>query len=226
MRRLTIILIAGLVALALAGPLAGVAAAQDNTAVAINTKDGTSIFKLAFKIHRVAGEVVDNSNAAVAFASCEECQALAVAMQVVLVFSDPAVVTPENIALAVNYECTSCVAFASAFQWVLGTGGAVHFTPEGNKRLAEVRKWLHDLRKADLTLEQLVAELEAIQQEVAEILDTQLVPAGKPDEQPPPSGGGAGTETGPADTTTEPQETTSEPTTTEETPTTTTTTTP
>jgi putative peptide zinc metalloprotease protein len=216
------ILLALLAALAVAWARPAAAAAQDNTAVAINTKDGTSIFKLAFKISRVTGEVVDNGNAAAAFASCEECQSIAVAIQIVLVFSDPAIVTPENIAIAINYDCTSCVAFASAYQWVLGTGGPVHFSKEGQQRLAALRKRLHDLRKADLTLEQLIAELEGIRTEIADILSTELVPAGKPAEQAeeqPPAEEPATTGT----TTTEP--TTTEATTTEPTTTTTTTTT-
>jgi putative peptide zinc metalloprotease protein len=217
--RRTLILLALLAALAVAWARPPVAAAQDNTAVAINTKDGAAIFKLAFKITRVTGEVVDNGNAAVAFASCEECQAIAVAFQVVLVFSDPAVVTPVNLALAVNYECTSCVAFASAYQWVLGTGGPVRFTSEGNKRLAEIRKRLHDLRKTDFTLEQLLAELEAIRAEIADILATELEPTGKPEKAPSTT---EPTETEPTETTTD--DTTTEETTTEPTTTTTTTT--
>ena len=49
---------AGLIAavvllMALAGAGASPAHGQDNTAIAINTKDGTDIFKLAFKIARV-----------------------------------------------------------------------------------------------------------------------------------------------------------------------------
>jgi putative peptide zinc metalloprotease protein len=217
--RRTLILLALLIALLGAWARPPTASAQDNTAVAVNTKDGTAVFKLAFKITRVTGEVVDNTNAAVAFASCTDCQAIAVAFQIVLVTSDPAVVTPVNLALAVNYECTSCIAFASAYQWVLGTGGPVRFSQEGMMRLTAIRKRLHDLRKADLTLEQLLAELEAIRADIADILTTELIPAGKPS-------GDEGAE--PATTTTEAdtRATSTEPTTTAETttePTTTTT---
>lgn len=207
LRQSTLILVAVVAALAFVWGRPPAAAAQDNTAVAINTKDGTSIFRVAFKISRVTGEVVDNGNAAVAFASCDECQALAAAFQVVLVFSDPAVVTPENLALAINYECTSCVAFASAYQWVLTTGGPVHFTAAGNKRLAEVRRRLHELSKADLTLDQLIAELEALSQEIADVIASEMMPAGPPQEEP--------ATTQPTETATTPRTTTTEPTTTE-----------
>jgi putative peptide zinc metalloprotease protein len=209
MKRTALILAAVLCGLTLAAVNPASARAQDNAAVAINTKDGTSIFRVAFKIARVNKEIVDNSNAAAAWSSCTDCQAIAAAFQIVLIFSDPDVVTPSNIALAVNWECTACVAFASAYQWVLTTDGPVHFTPEGNQLLAEVRKRLHELAQMDeLTLEQLVAELEALAEIIRTVLANEMVSAGPPPEpapapapEPPPA-------------TTETTETTTEPTTT------------
>jgi putative peptide zinc metalloprotease protein len=211
MRRTAIALLAAVLVLALAGAGAAPGHAQDNTASAINTKDGTDIFKLAFKIVRVNQDIVDQSNAAVAFNSCEECQSIAVAFQVVLIFSDPDVVTSENLALALNYECDACVAFASAYQWLLTTGGPVHFTPEGNTRLAELRKRLRDLLQSDMTLEQLQTELDQINAELAGILANELV-AARPSEETPTTTEGTATTT-PPETTTE--ETATEETTTE-----------
>jgi putative peptide zinc metalloprotease protein len=204
MRRTAIALLAAVLFFTLAGASAAPGHAQDNTAIAINTKDGTDIFKLAFKIVRVNQDIVDQSNAAVAFNSCEECQSIAVALQIVLIFSDPDVVTSQNLALAFNYECDACMAVASAYQWLLTTGGPVHFTAEGNQRLAELRKRLYDLLKSDVTLEQLQAELDQIKAEVADILATELVPAGPTEEVP----------TTTEDTTTAPPETTTAETTT------------
>jgi putative peptide zinc metalloprotease protein len=209
MKRIALILAAVLCGLALAAVRPGDARAQDNAAVAINTKDGTSIFRVAFKIARVNKEIVDNSNAAAAWASCTECEAIAVAFQIVLIFSDPDVVTPENIALAVNWECTACVAFASAYQWVLTTDGPVHFTPEGNRLLAQVRQTLHDLAQMEeLTLEQLIAELETLANIIRTVLAEEMVSAGPPPAPPPAP------EPTTTTTTTETTETTTEPTTT------------
>jgi putative peptide zinc metalloprotease protein len=207
MRRITLILATVLCGLTLAALNPSVAHAQDNAAVAINTKDGTSIFRVAFTIARVNKEIVDNSNAAAAWASCVDCEAIAVAFQIVLIFSDPDVVTPTNLALAVNWECTACLAFASAFQWVLTTEGPVHFTAEGNRLLSEVRRRLHELRKMEeLTLEQLVAELQALAAIIRNVLANEMVSAGPPPEPPPPAPEPS--------TTTETTETTTEPTTT------------
>jgi putative peptide zinc metalloprotease protein len=210
MKRSTLILVAVLCGMTFAAVRPTAAHAQDNAAVAVNTKDGTSIFRVAFKIAHVNKEVVDNANAAAAWASCTDCQAIAVAFQIVLIFSDPDVVTPTNIALAVNWECTACVAFASAFQWVLTTDGPVHFTAEGNRLLREVRQRLHDLRTTEaLTLEELIAELQALADIIRTVLANEMVSAGPPQEpQPPPAPATEPT------TTTEPAETTTEPTTT------------
>lgn len=57
----------------------------DNLAQAVNEEDGSSVFDFAFSIRRVAGEVVDEQNLAVAYASCVECQTVAIALQIVLV---------------------------------------------------------------------------------------------------------------------------------------------
>ena len=213
MRHLIQALLAGIVALALAFPTA--AAAGDNTAIAVNTKDGTTIFKVSFNVTRVNQDVVDNGNAAVAISSCYDCQSIAAAYQIVLVFSNPDVVAPVNLALAENVECQTCVAFAAASQWVLGTGGPVHFTSEGNQLLAEIKQRLHGLSKMDdLTVEQLRAELDEIANEIVDVLTHQLVPSGNSgskddDKSQTTTGTTTGTTTAPAEsTTTEPADTT------------------
>jgi hypothetical protein len=135
-------------------------------------------------------------------------------LQVVLVFSDPSEVTSTNLALAYNELCSACVAVAEAYQWVLTTGGVVHFTTEGNQRLAEIYRRLHRLRNAGLTLEQLQAELDEISAEIADVLATEIVPAGSP---PNPSSSSSSTTTTVETTTSETTttgETTTEPSTT------------
>ena len=200
----------------LAGPVAAPASAQgDNAAVAVNDKDGTSIFKFAFSIKRVTDDVVDNSNAAVAFASCDSCEAVAIAIQIVLVASDPDVVSPENLAIAINENCNLCETFAGAYQFVLGGGVRLQFTPEGFQRLAELRSDFRDLGKEDLTPEELAARLDELVAELRDVLSTELreLPGGPEDEE------AAGEETEEEATDTETTETTEPPpTTTESTP--------
>jgi putative peptide zinc metalloprotease protein len=168
----------------------------DNTAVAVNTKDGSSKIKVSFRVVKVKGDVVDQGNVAVAFASCDECRTMAVAFQLVLVESDPSVVTPANLAVAVNIECTSCETLASAYQWVRGVDGNLHITDDAKRALARVRTAVKELLRSDLSIEEIQAELDALadefEQAIAEALAA-AAPAGSSAEvvQDGPSEGGS-----------------------------------
>lgn len=213
-RRLLTILLAAVLGLGLSAGQPTLARAGDNAAIAVNTKDGTTVFKVAFAIRQVMNGVVDQTNAAVAYSSCTDCASVAIAFEIVLVEGSADVVTPTNLAIAINENCSTCVAVAEAYQFVLGTGGLVHFDPEGNRILAEIRRELHHLRKEDLTIDQLQARLDSIAARIADVLANHLVPVG-----PRRDNDEAATTT----TTTTTATTTTTPTTTEETTTTTTT---
>lgn len=153
----------------------------DNVAVAISTKDGSSKFRVSFRIVRTSSDVVDQSNIAFAFASCEGCESIAIAFQVVLVSGEPSTVIPENYAIALNFECTDCETLASAYQFVLGVDGNVHFTSDGNRTLAEIRRAIRDLARSDLSIEEIQAELDLLANDLRDVLANELVSAGAPD---------------------------------------------
>jgi putative peptide zinc metalloprotease protein len=237
MRRLTTLLLALVLAAGLAAAWPATAHAQDNTAIAINTKDGASLFKFALSVKRAAGDVVDNGNAAVAFATCESCRTVAIAIQIVLVTGDPEVVTPTNLALAYNFECTLCETMASAYQFVFGNGDNMRFTAEGRRLLAQIRQDFHDLRKEseELTLAEIDARVRGLVDRIRQVLQNELIPAGSETREDPEEPPATTTTTTTPTTTTAPPTTmqpttddtaTTEPTTTEETTPTTTTTTP
>ena len=171
-----LVLVPGLSLLGAAAPAAA-AGGDDNTAVAVNTEDGASVFRLAFSVRRVANGVVDQTNSAYALASCTECQTVALAFQVVLANGDVDVAVPENRAVAYNDQCAECVTYASAMQIVLGFDGPVRFTAEGYQRLAALHRSLRQLeeRAAGLTLPQLNAEVQAAKAELVAILEQELV---------------------------------------------------
>ena len=177
-----------LVATALAATMSqvptGPARAADNVAVTINTKDGFSVWSFAFKVTRVMKDVVDDSNAAAAVSSCTDCQSIAVALQVVLIMGEATVIAPTNLALALNIQCTACETLASAYQWVFTTGGPVRFTAEGNRRLAEIRRaFLELLKNAEtLTLAELQAAIDELAEQLADVIQTELLPAGQGDQ--------------------------------------------
>jgi putative peptide zinc metalloprotease protein len=173
-RKLTQILVATLLAVLLVGGAAPPAFAQDDSAVAINEEDGTSIFKLAFHIRRITDEVVDPTNLALAYSSCENCRTVAISIQVVLVASDPRIVAPENLALAVNFECTMCETFASAYQFVLGTGDDFHFSKEGRRAIRDIHKQLRDLRHSELSIPELDAEVDRLADELFAVIKKEI----------------------------------------------------
>jgi hypothetical protein len=247
------LLLALLLALALGAP--GIARADDdgsprkddNIVQAINTKSGSSLFKFAFSLRKVTGNVVDNTNAAIAYSSCENCRTTAIAIQIVLVVGSPDTVTPTNAAIAINENCTLCQSFATAFQFVIGVKDeSVELTREGKRELRKILREFRALKHHNLTLEEFHARTTALGDRLRQVLKTQLVSrrdhrddddVGDEQDQekrpaPPPDPAttdpattstdeAATTETGTTESTT--TETTPPPATTETTPTTTTT---
>jgi len=196
-----------------------------NTAIAINTKDGSALFKLAFAIRHVMGDVVDEQNAAVAYASCNSCETTAIAIEIVLVEGTASTVSPTNLSIAANVQCNLCDTFAAAYQFVIQTNGPVHFTEEGLRELHAIRKEIWSWGKQGLSNDQIRALLPDVLARIKKVLETQLVPVGKTEppqpgetttstnEQPTTTTSASTTGTGSV-TTTQPPPTTTETTTT------------
>ncbi|MDQ1697256.1 MAG: putative peptide zinc metalloprotease protein [Frankiaceae bacterium] len=196
-RLLTLLtVIATSVALA-AGSAAPLALADDSAAVAVNTRDDSTLFKIVFDIRRVMGDTVDQSNAAAAVSSCDSCETVAIAIQVVLAAGNPSVVVPENLALAMNIDCNLCQSLADAYQYVYTGTGVVHFTPDGNRRIAEIRRQLEQLRTSGLPIEEIATRVDQLNTDLQQVLLTEIVPAGPPRDQPASD---TGTSTTPTDT--------------------------
>ncbi len=181
-RRLTLALLTAVLAATLAAGRPELALADDgggdNVAAALNTRDGSSVFRLAFKIRKVGGEIVDATNAAVAVARCERCRTTAIAIQIVLATGSPSTVTPQNVAIALNEGCSLCETFAAAYQFVLGTGGPVRFTDEGRRALAEIRRELRALSGSELSPAELDLRVSQQMDRLRSVLATQLQPTG------------------------------------------------
>lgn len=204
-RRLTAIAATVALIVPIAAPVAAPPAyAGDSAAVAINTRDDSTVFRLMLDIARVMADTVDTSNAAVAVASCNSCETVAIAIQVVLATGSPTVIIPENLALAMNIDCDACATLAEAFQYVYTTGGPVHFTADGSQRIAEIRRELEALRNAGLSIDEIAARVEELNRELQQVLLTEVVPAGSSE-----AGSGSATDTGaaPTDTGAQPTQT-------------------
>jgi putative peptide zinc metalloprotease protein len=190
------------VALAATAPAA---LADDSAAVAVNTHDNSTMFKIVFDIRRVMGDTVDQSNAAVAVASCNSCETVAIAIQVVLAAGNPSVVVPENLAIAMNIDCNLCQTLAEAYQYVYTGTGVVHFTPEGNRRIAQIRRELEQLRTSGLPIDEVATRVDQLNADLQQVLLTEIVPAGPPKDpaQAAAPDTGTTTTTPPTDTGTE-----------------------
>jgi len=164
------------------------ASGGDNYAVALNTEDGTTLVETAFLITYAANGVVDQENAAVAYASCDSCSAFAGAIEVVFVPADKVdTVAPSNVAVAVNEDCTNCETMALATQIVIGVDGPVRFTEEGNEQLEEIQEDLAELEEEgdELTPEEFKARYDEIVARLEEVLENEVVPVGgRPEEEP------------------------------------------
>jgi hypothetical protein len=179
-------LFAPFLALALVlSPAAPALAAEDNAAIAINNEDGSSLFRFAFDIHRTMNSVIDETNIALSYASCEGCQTVAVAIQIVLVSSNPDSVVPENVAISINEECISCETMASAYQFVVGTGDKIKLDKDGRKLIKDIRKAFYDLaREAEaggLTNAQIEARLIPLVDQIKTVLDEHIIPVTTPE---------------------------------------------
>ena len=87
-----------------------------NQSMAVATRNGSSVYDVAFALVTATTNTVLNSNEAYAFASCTGCTAVAVSFQVVLIIGNAQVIEPKNVSAAVAYDCIRCVTAAIAVQ--------------------------------------------------------------------------------------------------------------
>ncbi|MEY2420380.1 MAG: putative peptide zinc metalloprotease protein [Acidimicrobiaceae bacterium] len=148
-----------------------------NTAIVENTKDNSSVFELAFDVRTITDEAtVAPGNAAIAIASCTNCQTVAIAVQIVFVIGSPTVFTPENAAVAANVNCSFCDTLATAYQFVVQSSVPVRFTNDGKHQLHDIWKALKDLQNSGLTVMEIQAKVDELMTELAHVLATEVEP--------------------------------------------------
>ena len=166
---------------ALAGPVPAHATGGDNVVVAVNTKDGRFLYRVRLIVKPSHGDVVDDANVAVAVASCSECQTVAVAVEGLLVFSDPSIFTPTNLAIAMNVDCSFCATLASAYQFLVQVDGPAHLSGAGHHAVAQIRAELEAVRHEGLTIWEIQARVDELAQQLLNVLLTEVEsPPGRP----------------------------------------------
>jgi putative peptide zinc metalloprotease protein len=90
-----------------------------NAVSANNRVDNRLLVRGSVKLDHIPGPNASPVNEASAFASCTGCQTFSVALQVALISKTATSITPQNLAAAVNYQCSNCVTVARAVQYVV-----------------------------------------------------------------------------------------------------------
>jgi putative peptide zinc metalloprotease protein len=167
----------------------------DNQALAVNTKDGSSLYDVAFALVWADRGIVTNRNEAYAFASCTSCTTVAVAFQVVLVVGQADVAIPQNLSGAVNYSCARCVTYALAQQLVLTVPGDL--SADQRRRLdglwQEISTFAASLQS--VPLDQIRNRLLGFQDQARALVREAARPAPAPSSSATPTGAGTTTTT-------------------------------
>lgn len=155
-------------------------ASTDNVAAAVNTTDGRTVYAVSLKIVQTDADAIDATNAAVAVASCADCQTVAIALEGVLVIGDPTNFEPTNIALAINSGCTSCQTLASAYQYIVQNDTRVRISGAGRREIADVRAGLQSLRHSGLDIFAIQAAVDEYAARLLHVLHNEVYPIGRP----------------------------------------------
>jgi putative peptide zinc metalloprotease protein len=163
----------------------------DNQALAVVTKDGATVYDVAFALVWADSDTVLNRNEAYAFASCRDCRAVAVSFQVVLVVGHASIAAPQNVSAAVAYGCVRCVTEALAVQLVVSVPGGL--SDDAMRQLMllwqRIRAFGQHLR--GLTFAQIQARIAAYQRQILAIVRPDLTTVPSPTATPTPTPSGS-----------------------------------
>ena len=162
--------------------------AGDNQALSVNTTDGAVTYDTAFALVWADGDSpADNTNEAYALASCDHCAAVAVAFQVVLVTGQADVAVPQNVSVALNYDCTSCLTYALAVQLFVTLDGPL----SGDATAALDRLWREIVAFGDdigqVPLDEIQSRLSDYEEQILAIIEADQGSLGLPSATPSPS---------------------------------------
>jgi putative peptide zinc metalloprotease protein len=149
----------------------------DNQAMAVNTQDNTIRYDVAFALVWVEDDSPAlNTNEAYAFASCNNCAAVSVGFQIVLVTGDNHVAVPKNISAAVNYDCVNCLTYALATQLFVTLDGPL--SAAGTKQISELWQQIAEFGThiTEVPLSEIRDRLTAYEQQILAIIEKEQGP--------------------------------------------------
>ena len=149
----------------------------DNQALAVNTTDNTIQYDVAFALVWVDDDSPAlNTNESYAFASCDNCAAVSVGFQIVLVTGDNHVAAPANISAAVNYDCVNCLSYALATQLFLTLDGPL--SEEGMQKIADLWQQIaaYGAHIAEVPLSEIQGRLSEFEQQIIAVIEAEQGP--------------------------------------------------
>ena len=151
--------------------------AGDNQAMAVNTTDNTIKYDVAFALIWIDDDSPAlNTNEAYAFASCNNCAAVSVGFQIVLVTGDNHVAVPQNISAAVNYDCVNCLTYALATQLFVTLDGPL--SDAGRTQIAELWQQIADFGThiTEVPLSEVRDRLTTYEQQILAVIEKEQGP--------------------------------------------------
>jgi putative peptide zinc metalloprotease protein len=109
------------------------------------------------------------------------CQAVAVSFQVVLQDKNAKSQAPQNVALAINYQCHACGVFAYADQYVVDVPRGTRLPSMTRHQLDAIRRQADSDVRAQLPFSELDGRLHALATELATDVDAGLQNARVPE---------------------------------------------
>lgn len=155
---------------------------------AFNEADGTKLARSGTQVTSTGSHTAAPENLAVAKASCTDCRTVAVAVQAVLITRPSNVITPKNVAAALNSDCQGCHTMAAAYQCVVTTTGPVTIGADGQQKIADLRSEIAAVAASDSDFPEIEAQLDGLVAELWDVIDGALAAAGEakrcdPDER-------------------------------------------
>ncbi|MBV8297138.1 MAG: hypothetical protein JO085_09895 [Acidimicrobiia bacterium] len=139
-----------------------------------NTKDNsTRAFSLA-AVTGNPGSTVGNQNTAYATASGTGNRTVATAIQVLIVEGNPTNYQPQNLAVALNNQCTSCQTFAYANQVILQPHHQVNLSNDAQNQLNRLNYQAFETSWSSEPFPQMSADLDNITNQMVAIVQGEI----------------------------------------------------
>jgi putative peptide zinc metalloprotease protein len=141
-----------------------------------NCNDGTVKARSHLQVGVASPTNADPGNYAYAYAhDCSTgCEAIAAAFQVALIPQGASRQAPENVALAINYNCDHCGAFAYAYQYAVEVPRGTRLSSATWHQIAAIRREAAADIRANLTFVDLDSRLRALATRLKTDVDTGL----------------------------------------------------